>query len=86
MGKNAEVLSMRLSEMEHIVKEELAHIPKGPRGSLQMILRAAYPMQRKHDLKLEPATSRNESLARAVTAVKQSQPTFRPEYDGEFFA
>jgi hypothetical protein len=72
--------------MERLVKVELTHIPKGPTGSAQQLLRAFYPMQRKHDLKLEGATSRSDSLSTAVASVQQSEPTFRPEYDGEFFA
>ena len=60
---------MRLSEMEKRVKDELTHIPKGPRGSAQQILRAVYPMQRKHDFKVESATSRHDSLTRAVLAM-----------------
>jgi hypothetical protein len=43
-------------------------------------------MQRKHDFKVEPAASRRDSLTRAVASVQQSDPAFRPEYDGEFFA
>ena len=77
---------MRLSEMEQLVKVELTHIPKGPTGSAQQLLRAVYPMQRKHDLKMEPATLRSDSLATAVASVQQFEPAFRPAYDGEFFA
>jgi hypothetical protein len=77
---------MRLSEMEQLVRVELTHIPKGPTGSAQQLLRAVYPMQRKHDLKLDPATGRSDSLATAVVGVQHSDPAFCPEYDAEFFA
>jgi hypothetical protein len=77
---------MRLSEMTRTVSEDLLHIPKGSRGGPQQLLRAFYPMDRRHDLKEDASTPRANSLAKAIASVRDhADPNFKPEFDSEYF-
>ena len=77
---------MRLSEMNRSVKDDMRHIPKGGRASCQQLLRAFYPMQRRHDLKESPLTPRARSLAESIASVRRFRPDFAAQYDHEYFA
>lgn len=77
---------MSLPNMQSQVRDELAHILKGQRGSPQRRFRAFYAMERQHDLSSNPAALRAVSLIRAVADIrKHVDPNFKPDYDRDFF-
>jgi len=73
---------MNRQEMTQIVNEELKHIPRGydvPQG----VLRYLYNMVRRRDLKR--GKIKQETLSYCVDLIKKDHPTWKPEYDNNFF-
>jgi hypothetical protein len=69
--------------MNNIVKRELAHIPKGEKGSLQNFLRFAYNALRRKHLTLRK--TRDETLKELVEKIRKAYPDFVPLYDKGYF-
>lgn len=74
---------MKREEMTRIVKSELEHIPKGPRGSAQNRLRIYYNAWRRRDLLR--GRSKEETLKDVIEMLKRSYPDFDPKFDRNFF-
>ena len=75
-------------EMRKIVVEELEHIPRDAKGSLQNKLRSIYEITRMKSLgKNAPLNLRTpeDCLKDAVETIKKDNPDFEPEYDNDFF-
>ncbi len=73
-------------ETEKIVGPELEHIPRGARGSSQNMLRMLYNMLRRHSLALPRIPQTKEEVLRvAVTAVREEDQDFTPQYDNDYF-
>jgi len=65
------------------VSWELAHIPRGDKGSLQNSLRFSYNILRRKHMAL--GKSRHETLQELVEKMQQIHPDFTPLYDKEVF-
>ena len=74
---------MKRGEMTRIVKSELDHIPKGPRGSTQNKLRIFYNAWRRRDLLR--GKSKEETLEDVIRKIKEDYPSFDPRFDRDFF-
>lgn len=74
---------MKRGEMTRIVKSELDHIPKGPRGSPQNKLRIYYNAWRRRDLLR--GKSKEETLEDVMRKFKEEYPSFDPRFDRDFF-
>jgi len=74
---------MKRGEMTRIVKSELDHIPKGPRGSTQNKLRIYYNAWRRRDLLR--GKSKEETLEDVIRKFKEDYPSFDPRFDRDFF-
>ena len=74
---------MKREEMTKIVKSELEHIPKGPRGSTQNRLRIYYNAWRRRDLL--KGKSKEQTLEEAIKMLKEEYPDFNPRFDRDFF-
>ena len=69
--------------MNHIVKRELEHIPKGEKGSLQNFLRFSYNALRRKHLTLRK--TRDYTLKELIEKIKKAHPNFIPKYDENYF-
>jgi len=69
--------------MTNIVNQELTHIPKGEKHSLQNFLRFAYNALRRKHLTLRK--TRDETLKELVEKIKKAHPEFAPQYDEDYF-
>ena len=76
---------MKREEMRKIIKEELKHILRGPRGSDQNMLRVYYNGMRMTDLSQNPACPAKETLTRAIEEFRKDHPYFMPIYERDFF-
>ena len=74
---------MKREEMTRIVKSELEHIPKGPKGSTQNRLRIYYNAWRRRDLLR--GKSKEETLEEAIKMLREDYPGFNPRFDRGFF-
>jgi hypothetical protein len=75
-------------EMRKIVVEELEHIPRDAKGSLQNKLRSIYEIMRMKSLgKNAPLNLRTpeDCLKDAIETRKTGNPDFEPEYNNDFF-
>lgn len=75
---------MKREEMNRILSEELAGIPRGDLS--QNSLRSIYNAFRRHDLALDPSTPRNQSLERALGQLRASGAGSTPTYDRDLFS
>lgn len=66
------------------VSEELSHIPKDRQNPVQQSLRMIYNITRLHDLKVDPSTSRHQSLFVAL-AQTPSQGGLVSRFDMDYF-
>ena len=76
---------MKREEMREKINEELKHIPRSIKGSNQNMLREYYNGMRMTDLGRNPASSANDSLLKAIEALRKNHPDFLPTYDRNFF-
>jgi len=76
---------MKREQMRKKVNEELKHIPRSFKGSNQNMLREYYNGMRETHLSRNPALSANDSLLKAIEALRMNHPDFLPIYDRDFF-
>jgi len=74
---------MKPEKMQEIITEELNHIPEGPKGSHQNMLRAAYQNIRENSLSKNPEAPCREDLDKAINMV--DDPKGKYQFDREFF-
>ena len=74
---------MKREEMTKIVKSELKHIPKGPKGSTQNRLRIYYNAWRRRNLLR--GKSKEQTLEEAIKMLKEDHPDFNPKFNKDFF-
>ena len=77
--------AMKREEMRGKINEELKHIPRSFKSSNQNMLREYYNGMRMTNLSLNPASPANDSLLKAMEALRKNHPDFLPIYDREFF-
>lgn len=78
---------MKKVEMDELVGKELDHIPRGPRGDPQNLIRLYYPGMRKTSLRkgVTLKATKEDVLLHVINELKKSNPDFKPSYDPEFF-
>ncbi|HUV55648.1 MAG TPA: hypothetical protein VMV84_00285 [Dehalococcoidales bacterium] len=76
---------MKREEMRKKINEELKYIPRVKGWLDQNMLRARYNGMRMTDLGRNPASSANDSLLKAIEALRKNHPDFLPTYDRNFF-
>lgn len=79
------VADMKREQMNRIVNEELSHIPRGAKRTLQRGLRMMYNMIRRRELARNPSARRSDSLALAIKRIRDNEANFNPQYDKSFF-
>jgi hypothetical protein len=70
-----------MSSIQHLVEEEVSHIPRGERGSPQNLFRWTYTVERQHGKDSTPA----EALKAALADVRREHPDYRFRYDPSWF-
>lgn len=78
-----ERLTIKKEEMNKIIKFELEYIPNGSSGSIQNKLRFFYNGFRRKGM--VSGMAREDSLRDAINYLKESYPSFEPEFDEKFF-
>lgn len=76
---------MRREDMNRMIDTELAHIPRGEKGSPQNAFRMIYNADRRRDLGQRTDAPRHKALFQAVASVTSHYPSFSPDYDTMFF-
>jgi hypothetical protein len=79
-------LVMDKDTMEKMVQKDLEHISSGLTGSPQNIFRSHYHNWRLHNLSKTPATTRRETFAAVLAAIRKDYPEFFPECDRDYFS
>lgn len=71
---------MSRDKMNAVVAEELAHIPRGPRGSAQNLYRMDYQLWRMNSLGRKPEIPCSSAAAHraALASVRRTHPDFTP--------
>jgi len=72
------------SEILRQVKEDLEHIPRGPKGSMQNHFRQMYSQVRKQHI-AKTSKTREETLVELWNDLKKGKPDFVPIYDQTYF-
>lgn len=80
-----EHITSALTRLDWNVVDELHHIPRGKRGSLQEALRLEYAGYRMAHRAAKAALSPKAALAQAVFNLRRWTPEFQPRYDAGFF-
>jgi hypothetical protein len=71
--------------MNHLLQEELSHVPRSHKGSTQNVFRMLYSYHRRRDLATDPATPARHALFAAVRAIEAGQNAASPAFEWEFF-
>jgi len=75
---------LRRDAITKVVKEELRHIPRGEKRSLQNYLRFFYNALRRHHM-AKTDKIKEDTLKEAILSLKKINQKFHPKYDKEFF-
>lgn len=80
-------MANKLKQMQEKVKNELGHIPKGPRGGPQNELRLVYRSRRMHSLGKKSVSKQTakEVVEGCISDLKKDHPDFQFKYDEDFF-
>jgi len=75
------------SKMLKTVEQELTHIPRGPKGGTQNVLRSAYQNDRMHNLgkQADFPNSRSLTMKQSLEFSKKCRPNEKFDYDKEYF-
>lgn len=75
---------MKLETLNKQVNENLKHVPRGMRGSIQNLFRGTYYLTRKSHIAKTPKT-KEETFKEVWNVYKKGQPDFVPDYDHDYF-
>jgi len=76
-------LTVKIEEINRIIRFELEYIPKGSKGSNQNKLRFYYNTYRRKGM--AKGKSREECLEDAINRLREDHPNFNPTFDKKFF-
>ncbi|MGA3190977.1 MAG: hypothetical protein ABSD73_00505 [Candidatus Bathyarchaeia archaeon] len=78
------MVKVSLETLNQQVKEDLARIPRGVKGSLQNHFRLVYSEVRKSHI-AKSGKSKEETFKEVWNELKKGKPDFVPEYDHSYF-
>ena len=71
--------------MTRLLEEELSHIPRAEKGSIQNALRMLYSYHRRRDLASNPNAPARNALFAAIRALEAGSNAMAPAFEWEFF-